>query len=100
MIPKDRSAPRRQAADEAIAQEALLFLVEEPDRLSRFLGETGLQPDTLRESADSPEMLAAALEYLLADESQLLIFAARLDLAPTAVVQAYHRLMPRSGGDD
>jgi hypothetical protein len=77
----------RQRAED-IAGQALLFLVEEPGRLSRFLGETGLDPDDLRTSAGTPAMLAAVLDHLLRDESLLLVFAAGANLDPVEIASA------------
>ena len=80
---------------EEIAGRALLFLAEEPRRLGRFLVETGIGPDELRASAGSAETLAAVLDHLLRDESELLVFAAGAGLKPEEVAQAHAVL---SGG--
>jgi hypothetical protein len=74
---------------EAIALQALVYLAEEPSRLARFLGLTGLEPASLRQAADSPETLAAVLEHVLQDESMLLEFTANRGLSPESVAPAY-----------
>jgi hypothetical protein len=74
------------AAD--IAARALLFLAEDPGRLGRFLAVTGLGPETLRQQARNPEMLAAALGHVMEDESTLLTFAANAGIEPELLVPA------------
>ncbi len=75
-------------AAEDIAAQGLAFLAEEPARLSRFLTETGLTPDQIREQVEAPEFLAAVLEHLAGDESLLLVFAANTSVAPETVTHA------------
>lgn len=87
----------QMAAAKALGLDALLFLVREPQRLVRFLEETGLDPATLRDKADSPQMLAAVIGHLMGDESLLLVFAAEAGIAPEAVAGAQTRLEGRSG---
>ncbi|MCA3596102.1 MAG: DUF3572 domain-containing protein [Methylobacterium sp.] len=84
--------PRPPIADpEMLAISALSFLAEEPERLSRFLDLTGLSPITLRQAAADPRFLASVLDYLVADESLLLAFAANAQVAPETVVAAAER---------
>ncbi|MCA3628870.1 MAG: DUF3572 domain-containing protein [Methylobacterium sp.] len=84
--------PRTLEADpEMLAISALSFLAEEPERLSRFLDLTGLSPITLRRAAAEPRFLASVLDYLVADESLLLAFAANAQVAPETVVATAER---------
>ena len=80
-------APSRDEA-EAIALSALAFLAEDQDRLIRFMTDTGLAPADLRAIAGRPDMLGAVLDYLLSDESLLLVFAACAGIDPAAVAPA------------
>ena len=73
---------------EAIGLSALLFLTEDEARLTRFLSETGLSPADLGAAAARPEMLGAVLDYLLADESLLLVFAAHAAIEPGTIAPA------------
>lgn len=98
-IPKDRTRQHRLVAADEIGQQALLFLVEEPGRLDRFLGQSGLEPAELHAQASSPDMLLAVLDHLLADESQLLVFAAQIGLEPLDVVRAHRTLAGPEFGD-
>lgn len=64
----------RQAA-EILALNALGFLASDPERLGGFLAVSGIGPDALRDSAGNPQLLAGVMDYLLADESLLFMFA-------------------------
>lgn len=77
---------------ETIALQALAFLAEDDDRLSRFLGLTGMELGTLREVATDKTALGAILDYVLGWEPLLLEFAASLELAPEAILRARHDL--------
>lgn len=71
-----------------IGARALLFVAEDGARLGRFLAETGLDPQTLRSRARSPEILGAVLGHLMTDESALLAFAANAGFAPEDIARA------------
>jgi Protein of unknown function (DUF3572) len=71
---------------------ALTFIAADPDRLSRFLGITGLGPHNLRTSAADPAFLGSVLDYLVADEKLLVEFAADAGLKPEAVSRAHEAL--------
>jgi len=74
---------------EVLALQALAFLAEDAQRLGNFLALTGLGPDELRAQAREPHLLAAVLDHLLRDESQLLVFAANYGVAPGLIGQAH-----------
>lgn len=81
--------PKPASADpELIAIGALGFLAEDPARLSRFLDITGLNPATLRDAAREPRFLASVLDYLMADESLMLAFAAHQGTSPETIAAA------------
>lgn len=71
-----------------IGQAALIFLAEEKPRFLRFLELTGFDPAVIRAQAASPDLLAAVLDHLLADESLLLVFAAQTRLPPDSLAPA------------
>jgi hypothetical protein len=73
---------------ETVALQALAFLVEDEERLSRFLGLTGIEMTALRGIATDKAGLGAVLDYLLNWEPLLLEFAAAVELAPEAVLRA------------
>ena len=82
---------------EAIAIAALGFLAGDPERLTRFLTLTGLGPADLRQRAGSPEVLAAVLDFLLGDESALLVFTASAALEPEQVAPSAELLRAEAG---
>ena len=54
---------------ETLALKGLSWLAGDPETLLRFLDVSGLEPDDLRGRAGDPELLAAVLDYLLADDA-------------------------------
>jgi hypothetical protein len=81
-----------RAEGESIAISALGFLAADPDRLSRFLGLSGLGPHNLRAAAADPGFLAAVLDYMMADERLLLEFAGGEKLSPETAAAARRAL--------
>lgn|SRR5690349_18733472 len=73
---------------EALSLKALVFLASDEARLTRFLQLTGLAPETLRAQADTPEILAAVLDHILADQTLLLVFAAGEAIEPDQIERA------------
>ncbi|MFM1813430.1 MAG: hypothetical protein RLZ98_125 [Pseudomonadota bacterium] len=90
-----RNPERSLATAEEIAIKALVFLAEDPERLSRFLAETGMSPDDLRGKAGDRATLAAVLDHLLADESLLLVFTSNHAIGPETIGPALHALAGR-----
>ena len=88
---KARSFDIRQVA-ETVAIQALSFLAAEPARLGRFLAETGLGPETLRNAANSPEFLVNVLDFVLSDEKLVKEFAEASELKPSIVGAAREAL--------
>jgi hypothetical protein len=86
-----------QEAAEGLAIQALTYLVEDPERLSRFLAVTGLAPEQIRAAAREPGFLAGVLEHLSADERLLTDFAGAAKINPAEVGKA---LVVLGGGAD
>ena len=78
--------PREVA--EIVAIQALSFVAGDPERLGKFLAETGIGPDTLRKSAADPKFLASVLDFVLADDATVKAFAKEAELHPTNVMAA------------
>ena len=78
---------------ELLAVSALSFLAEDPERLGRFLAETGLETQNVREAAKMPGFLPAVLDYLIGNEQLLIEFAAGQVIDP-ADVPAARILLP------
>lgn len=75
-----------------IALQALAWALGEPRRAERLLDTTGLNPQSLREGASDPSVLAAALGFLEAYEPDLIACADDLGLSPALLVQARQAL--------
>ena len=84
---------------QSLAVSALAFIAADPDRLTRFLGITGLGPDNLRTAAADPAFLGSVLDYLVADEELLVGFAADAGLKPEAVARAHEALCGPAKGE-
>lgn len=72
----------------------LSYLAADPERLGRFLAVTGLGPENVRAAARDPGFLPALLDYLLANETDLVAFAQEMNLAPAKVSAARDVLSP------
>jgi hypothetical protein len=79
---------------EIVALKGLGFLANDPERLGRFLTLSGVAPSDVRAAAADRHFLAGVLNYLLQDESLLLIFTADEDLDPRLPAQAAEILNP------
>ena len=65
----------QSSAAETLALKVLAFLACDAEALGRFLTLSGIHPQDLRERADDPLLLAAVLDFLLADDALLSAFA-------------------------
>ena len=79
-------------AAEALAIQALSFLAEDSERLTRFFSVTGLDPGGIREAAGSPGFLAGVLAYLASDETMAREFTAAASCAPDDIFRAHTAL--------
>jgi Protein of unknown function (DUF3572) len=80
-----------QAAEE-LAIQALTFIAGDPERLARFLNETGIGAAGIRDAAGTPGFLAGVVEYVSADEKLLTDFAAEAGIDPARIGQALRAL--------
>ncbi len=84
-------------SSEALALRALGFIGARPSAREDFLSSFGLTTADLARRPVRPEHLAAALDFLIANEAMLLAFAETLSLAPDAAYEA-RRLFRRASG--
>jgi uncharacterized protein DUF3572 len=77
---------------EMLAIQALSYIAQEPERLSRFLAVTGLEAQSLRDAAREPNFLLGVLDHLAGDERLLTEFAAQFELTPETVIRARNAL--------
>jgi hypothetical protein len=88
---KAPSPAARQAA-EMLAIQALSFIAEEPERLSRFLELSGIDAAQIRTAASEPRFLVGVLEHMLGDENLLVAFADSAGIDPADIARAYTAL--------
>jgi Protein of unknown function (DUF3572) len=79
---------------ETVAISALSYLTADPEKLGRFLVETGLGPQNLRKAAEEPHFLAAVLDFMLRDDKLTVEFAKAHSLKPETVAAARDALGP------
>ena len=84
-------------SSEALALRAMGFIRARPAAREDFLSSFGLTTADLDRRPVRPEHLAAALDFLIANEAMLLAFAETLSLAPDAAYEA-RRLFRRASG--
>ena len=89
MQPKS-SKSGKVSPDEAagIATQALAYIAGDATRLGRFLAESGLGPESLRQAARDPSFLPAVLDFILSHEHDLVDFAAIAGIDPKRVGRA------------
>jgi Protein of unknown function (DUF3572) len=78
--------PREVA--EIVAIQALSFLAGDSARLGAFLAETGIAPETLRQSANDPQFLISVLDFVMRDDATVKAFAEVSKLHPTNIAAA------------
>lgn len=77
-----------------IGVAGLSWLASDPERIGRFLAITGLGPENVRAAARDPSFLPALLDYLLANENDLVSFAEEMNVDPARVRAARDVLSP------
>ena len=82
--------PREVA--EIVAVQALSFIAGDPERLGRFLAESGIGPETLRHAAADPRFLASVLDFVMRDDATVKAFASVSQLHPTNIAAAHQAL--------
>ena len=80
---------------DVLGLQALVWAIGEPDRASRLIAVTGLDPDDLRARAGEPAVLAAVIGYLESYEPDLVACASALTVSPEALVAAHAALEAR-----
>ncbi len=94
---KTRKAKLTLDDAETIALQGLTFLAGDPQRLVRFLSLTGLSPQDLKGFGRDPNLQMALMEYLLGDESLLLVFTSEAGVSPEVIAPAYELLAQAAG---
>ena len=73
---------------ETIGIDALGFLASHDELMRRFLDLTGLEVNQLRTEAAKPAFFVGLLDFLLANEDDLMDFAGSVGLDPSEVERA------------
>jgi hypothetical protein len=89
-LKQPKPAPLDRATAEALAAEAVAFLTADSARLSRFLGDSGLDPGALAAAIASggDGIFDAALDHVASDESLFLVFASEVRRKPEEIMAA------------
>ncbi len=83
-----RPEPMARPQAEALAVRALAWMAGDEELIGRFLATTGAGPGDLRARAAEPEFLGFVLDFLLADEAALIVFAAAENIRPDLPMRA------------
>lgn len=73
---------------ETLAINALVWLSNDPDLMSRFLSLTGIEASDIRYAAREPGFLAGVLQFFLAHEPTLLRFCEETGTNPSSLQHA------------
>ena len=84
--------PSPSPSAEVLALEILGFLAESQDALDRFVAESGVAVGEVRARANSPEFLAAVMDFLLAHEELAREFCLSRGLSAETLHRARRRL--------
>ena len=81
---------RKMSQNDAVAMaiEVTGALAARREALERFLLDSGLTPDTIRQAAASPGFLASVLDYVASDEALLIDIADRIGRHPARIAEA------------
>ena len=93
-------APPRMTDDvaEAMALQAIAYLMADEDLMTGFLAASGCAPENLRGRLKDRGFLVGALDYLLSDDNVVIAFARHIGVAPEAPLHAREWLTP-TGSD-
>ena len=91
-----KRGPAASEAVDAVGIKVPAFIVADVDRAIQFLNVTGLQPETIRESAQSSLFLLGVLDYASKDDELLRALHQELNIAPAAILTALGNQTPAS----
>jgi hypothetical protein len=89
-----KSAHMSRSAAETLAIDALTFIAADESRLEAFMSLSGLSIEHLRAAAKQLTFFTAILDFLAADETLLLAFAANAARDPASIGKARQGLAP------
>jgi len=71
---------------ETIALQAIAYIGANEYALNALMAQSGMGPDDLRENLTDPAFLAGIMDFLLADEGNLLAFCEEINCQPELIV--------------
>ena len=77
---------------QALALEALSWVLGNEDLCQHFMAEAGLQPADLRQGADDPAFLEGVLDFVMQQDLRVRDFSSASGHPPMAVAEARARL--------
>ncbi len=77
---------------DTLALNALVWVLQQPDRADRFLALTGLEGDDIRGRINDPALLDGVIAFLEAHEPDLIACACALDVSPGVLLGTRDRL--------
>ncbi|WP_169544817.1 DUF3572 domain-containing protein [Sneathiella aquimaris] len=77
-----------QELAEITALQAVAYILGQEKQRDWLMNETGLSPSDFIQSADSPEILAGVLDFLLAHEEMLIDFCSAQNIDPAQPAKA------------
>ncbi len=75
-----------------IGLKSLSFLTDNPDYLGRFLDQSGLSVDELKNDIQNQDLQIGILDFLFADESLLMVFCSSQNIDPAYLQKLYAKL--------
>lgn len=82
-----------------MAIDILSFIASEEQHLRKFILVTGLEPSSIRSEANSTDFLIGVLDFIMSDDSMLLVFSAHKNVDPNLIKAARHALAPGDHGE-
>jgi hypothetical protein len=96
----EEADPKRSLAGseivDALGVKVLAFIVADVDRIIQFLNVTGLQPETIRESAKSSLFLQGVIDYVSKDDELLRGIHQELNITLATISTALGQQTPTS----
>jgi hypothetical protein len=89
--------PKLNLDADQIGIDALTFISSHEDLLSRLVDVTGFDASQIRTQAARPEFFVGVLDFILANEPDVLDLANQLALPPTAIGRARNALAKQVG---
>ena len=75
-----------------LSLKAVAFIVADEPTRGRFLELTGLDAQGLKEGLENPQFLGSVLDFVLGDETLLMVFCANAGVEPDSVSKARMQL--------